>query len=88
VWHLFTVRTAHREELSSFLGEAGISTGRHYPFPPHLCAAYADLGHARGAFPVSEAIADESLSLPLYPGIAANQIEAVCSVIEAFFACR
>jgi len=88
VWHLFTVRTAHREELSSFLGEAGIGTGRHYPCPPHLCPAYAHLGHTRGAFPVSEAIAEESLSLPLYPGIAANQIEAVCSVIEAFFACR
>jgi dTDP-4-amino-4,6-dideoxygalactose transaminase len=88
VWHLFTVRTARREELSSYLGEAGIGTGRHYPCPPHLSPAYAHLGYARGAFPVSEAIADESLSLPLYPGISARQIEAVCSVVEAFFARR
>jgi len=86
VWHLFTVRTAHREELSSFLAEAGIGTGRHYPCPPHLCPAYAHLGHTRGAFPVTEAIANESLSLPLYPGISAQQVEAVCSVVEAFFA--
>jgi dTDP-3-amino-3,4,6-trideoxy-alpha-D-glucose transaminase len=88
VWHLFTVRTAHREELSSFLEAAGIGTGRHYPCPPHLCPAYAHLGHTRGAFPVSEAIASESLSLPLYPGISAHQVEAVCSVVEAFFAGR
>ena len=88
VWHLFTVRTAHREELSSFLGEAGIGTGRHYPCPPHLCPAYAHLGHTRGAFPISEAIASDSLSLPLFPGISARQVEAVCSVVEAFFARR
>jgi dTDP-4-amino-4,6-dideoxygalactose transaminase len=88
VWHLFTVRTAHREELSSYLGEAGIGTGRHYPYPPHLCPAYAHLGHTRGAFPVTEAIASESLSLPIYPGISARQVEAVCSVVEAFFARR
>jgi dTDP-4-amino-4,6-dideoxygalactose transaminase len=88
VWHLFTIRTAHREELSSFLEEAGIATGRHYPCPPHLCPAYADLGYTRGAFPVSEAIASESLSLPLYPGISAHQVHAVCSVVEAFFARR
>jgi dTDP-4-amino-4,6-dideoxygalactose transaminase len=88
VWHLFTVRTAHREELVTFLGEAGIGTGRHYPYPPHLCPAYAHLGYTRGAFPVSEAIARESLSLPLYPGISARQVEAVCSAVEEFFGRR
>jgi dTDP-4-amino-4,6-dideoxygalactose transaminase len=87
-WHLFTVRTAHREELGSFLEKAGIGTGRHYPCPPHLCPAYAHLGYARGAFPVSEAIATMSLSLPLYPGISTRQVEAVCAVVEAFFARR
>jgi dTDP-3-amino-3,4,6-trideoxy-alpha-D-glucose transaminase len=88
VWHLFTVRTAHREELESFLREAGIGTGRHYPCPPHLCPAYTYLGYTRGAFPVTEVIASESLSLPLYPGISTGQVETVCSVIEAFFARR
>jgi len=88
VWHLFTVRTAHRQELESFLREAGIGTGRHYPCPPHLCPAYTYLGYTRGAFPVTEVIASESLSLPLYPGISTRQVETVCSVIEAFFARR
>ena len=84
-WHLFTVRTAHREQLSSFLESAGIGTGRHYPCPPHLCPAYANLGYVRGAFPVSEAIAATSLSLPLYPGISTRQVETVCCVVEAYF---
>jgi dTDP-4-amino-4,6-dideoxygalactose transaminase len=87
-WHLFTVRTSHRKELAQFLGDAGIGTGWHYPCPPHLCPAYEHLGYARGAFRVSEAIADESLSLPLYPGISFRQAEIVCSVVEAFFAGR
>jgi dTDP-4-amino-4,6-dideoxygalactose transaminase len=88
VWHLFTVRTSRREELAQFLADAGIGSGWHYPCPPHLCPAYEHLGYPRGAFRVSEAIAGESLSLPLYPGISPRQVELVCSVVEAFFAGR
>ncbi|MHB8468460.1 MAG: DegT/DnrJ/EryC1/StrS family aminotransferase [Gaiellaceae bacterium] len=85
VWHLFAIRTAHVEELAAFLAERGISTGRHYPEPPHLSAAYAHLGHARGEFPLAEQLADELLSLPLYPGITEAQLAAVMGGVADFF---
>jgi dTDP-4-amino-4,6-dideoxygalactose transaminase len=86
VWHLFTVRTADPAGLAAFLERRGIATGRHYPEPPHLSAAFRDLGSSVGAFPVAEAIAGETLSLPLYPGITEAQIETVVSGVRAYFA--
>jgi dTDP-4-amino-4,6-dideoxygalactose transaminase len=86
VWHLFTVRTADPARLAAFLEQRGIATGRHYPEPPHLSAAFRDLGLRVGAFPTAEAIARETLSLPLYPGITEAQIETVVRGVRAFFA--
>jgi dTDP-3-amino-3,4,6-trideoxy-alpha-D-glucose transaminase len=86
VWHLYVVRTAHREALAGFLAERGISTARHYPEPPHLSQAFARLADGRGSFPVTESLADELLSLPLYPGIRPEQLEAVSDAVHAFFA--
>ncbi len=86
VWHLYTIRTADPEALAGHLGERGIATGRHYPEAPHLSRAFAELGHPRGSFPVAEAVARETLSLPLFPGITDGQVAQVVSAIEAFFA--
>ena len=86
VWHLYVIRTAEPLRLAAFLGERGISTARHYPELPHLSAAYADLGLARGAFPVAEALAAEGLSLPIFPGISESQLEHVCESVRAYFA--
>ena len=86
VWHLYVIRTADPEGLQSFLGERGVATGRHYPEPPHLSAAYADLGHEPGSFPVAEAISREGLSLPMYPGISEEQLASVVDAITAYFA--
>jgi len=69
VWHLYVVRTARREELATFLAARGVATARHYPVPPHLSGAFPGLGNGPGSFPVAEALADELLSLPLFPGI-------------------
>lgn len=85
VWHLFVVRTAHPENLAEFLRGCGVATGRHYPIPIHLTTAYRTLGHTDGSFPVSEAIARECLSLPLYPEITERQIEHVSSSVEEYF---
>jgi dTDP-3-amino-3,4,6-trideoxy-alpha-D-glucose transaminase len=85
VWHLFVVRTAEPERLATFLGERGISVGRHYPQPIHLTAAYAWLGHRRGGFPISERLVSEVISLPLYPGIAEVQLGAVVAAVEEYF---
>jgi dTDP-4-amino-4,6-dideoxygalactose transaminase len=85
VWHLYVIRTADPETLAGFLGERAVATGRHYPEPPHLSAAYAELGHTAGAFPVAEAISREGLSLPMYPGISEAQLTAVVEAISEFF---
>jgi dTDP-4-amino-4,6-dideoxygalactose transaminase len=85
-WHLFVVRSARAEELAESLAERGIATGRHYPQPPHLSPAFAGLGYGRGSFPVTEALAAEVLSLPLFPGISEAQLAAVVEAIGEFFA--
>lgn len=85
VWHLFVIRTADPTKLSSFLGERGIACGRHYPQPIHLTRAYEHLGHRQGSFPVSERLARECLSLPIYPGISEEQLDAVVASIRAYF---
>jgi dTDP-4-amino-4,6-dideoxygalactose transaminase len=86
VWHLYTVRTRAPADLSAFLAERGISTGRHYPAPPHLSDAFEYLGHRNGEFPVAEAIGRETLSLPLYPGIGEAQVTTVADGVRAYFA--
>jgi dTDP-4-amino-4,6-dideoxygalactose transaminase len=85
VWHLFAVRTAHRDELASFLRARGIGIGIHYPEPPHLSEAYAGLGYHPGDFPVTEALAGELLSLPMYPGISDAQLQTVVDSVAAHF---
>jgi dTDP-4-amino-4,6-dideoxygalactose transaminase len=78
------VRTPHRDELQKHLGEAGIGTMIHYPIPPHLQPAYAELSMREGTLPVSERIHREILSLPLWPGMPQGAIEAVCAAVRAF----
>jgi dTDP-4-amino-4,6-dideoxygalactose transaminase len=85
VWHLYVVRTADPGALADFLAERGIGSGRHYPEPPHLSEAYAGLGYRPGAFPVSEALSREALSLPLFPGMTEAQLDAVVDAVKTFF---
>jgi len=85
VWQLYVVRTADPEALSAFLRERAIGTGHHYPDPVHLTQAYARLGYRRGQFPVAEALARECLSLPIFPGIREEQLEAVVHGVRAYF---
>jgi dTDP-4-amino-4,6-dideoxygalactose transaminase len=85
VWHLYPVWTAQPEALAAFLRERGIATGRHYPEPPHLAAAYARFGWRAGQFPVAEDLAAHLLSLPIFPGMTDAQIDAVTRGVEEFF---
>ena len=85
VWHLYEVRTEARDELAVFLREHGVATGLHYPEPPHLSEAYRSLGHVRGDFPVAECLADELISLPIFPGMSVEQAEWVIEQIDEFF---
>ena len=79
------MRTERRDELADHLRANGIGVGLHYPQPAHLSGAYQDLGYGPGSFPVSEALADELASLPIFPGITEEQIARVASVVRAFF---
>jgi len=69
VYHLFVIRVADREQLKDSLAAAGIGTGIHYPIPLHLQKAYATLPYKKGDFPVTERVAAEILSLPMFPGL-------------------
>ncbi len=81
VWHLYVVRVPERDRVLAALHAAGVGAGIHYPTPVHLTGAFDSLGHARGDFPVSEEIAGEILSLPLFPEITEAQQERVVSAL-------
>jgi dTDP-4-amino-4,6-dideoxygalactose transaminase len=84
VWHLYVVRTKQREKLQAHLKDAGIDTLIHYPRPPHLQPAYAELGHSMGAFPIAESMADEVVSLPIGPHVSEEQARYLVDTLTAF----
>jgi dTDP-4-amino-4,6-dideoxygalactose transaminase len=84
VYHLYVVRTEDREGLMAHLGKSGIGTGIHYPIPLHRQKAYEALGYKAGDFPACEKIAEEIVSLPMYPQLAASQQARVVDEIGAF----
>jgi dTDP-4-amino-4,6-dideoxygalactose transaminase len=79
VYHVYAIRTSDRAALQKHLDEAGVQTGIHYPTPVHLQPAYKDLGYRQGEFPHAEAAAREVLSLPMFPGLSAEQQAHVAS---------
>jgi dTDP-4-amino-4,6-dideoxygalactose transaminase len=87
VYHLYVVRvTAHcaleRDVLQSGLNDLGIQTGIHYPIPCHLQPAFQHLGYGAGCFPHAEALSQEILSLPMYPGLSDAEIQRVVDGIK------
>ena len=85
VYHIYMVRTHKRNELQQYLADQGIGTLIHYPVPPHLQQAYKDLQYKRGDFPIAEQIADTCLSMPLWPGMTKDQVDAVAVACKSFF---
>ncbi len=85
VYHLYVIRTAHRDGLQKHLDAQGISTGLHYPIPLHLQRVFAGLGWKEGDFPEAEKAAREMLSLPMYAELEEKQIRYVCDAIRGFF---
>jgi len=80
-WHLFVVRVPHRDRVLQTLHEAGIRAGIHYPIPIHRQGAFNGLEH-RASFPVAERLADEILSLPIFPGISDRDQERVSDALR------
>jgi dTDP-4-amino-4,6-dideoxygalactose transaminase len=88
VYHLFVVRVENRDELVKQLAAAGIGTGIHYPIPLHLQNTYRNLGYESGDFPVSERIASEILSLPMYPQLKLDQQRRVARTLMELVSTR
>jgi dTDP-4-amino-4,6-dideoxygalactose transaminase len=84
VYHLYVVRVQDREALQAHLTEAGIGTGIHYPIPLHLQKAYSHLGYKSGDFPVTERVASEIVSLPMYPQLQVEQQDHVVQKVKEF----
>lgn len=87
VYHLYELRLeskAKRDLLLEFLKEYEIYAGLHYPIPVHLQEAYSDLNYKRGDFPITEATADELISLPMFPDLTDEMVEAVIAAVKEF----
>jgi dTDP-4-amino-4,6-dideoxygalactose transaminase len=86
VYHLYVVLLDERDRVRSSLDRAGVQTGLHYPVPLHLQRAYASLGHRCGDFPVSERVASQALSLPMFPHLTETQVDTVVAVLRTALA--
>lgn len=84
VYHLYVIRSPHRDELLGFLKSKGVDAGIHYPIPLHRQPAYVRLGYADVQLPVSEQAAAEVLSLPMYPELSEDQIRYVADTVKQF----
>ena len=86
VFHVYAIRVpaAKRDPLRQFLSERGIGTGVHYPVPIHMQEASAFLGYRQGDFPVTERLASEVLSLPMYAELTDAQVETVAGAVKEF----
>jgi dTDP-4-amino-4,6-dideoxygalactose transaminase len=84
VWHLFVIRSANRDALARHLRDRGIETLVHYPIPPHLQDAYADMNLERGSLPIAEQLASEVLSLPIGPQLDAESVGYVADAVLSF----
>jgi len=81
IYNNFVIRVDHREALHRSLAEARIGSEVYYPIPLHLMDSFRYLGHAAGAFPESEAAANDSLAIPIYPELTAGMQRRVIEVI-------
>jgi dTDP-4-amino-4,6-dideoxygalactose transaminase len=85
VYHLYVIRVVTgRDALIKHFAQAGIGTGIHYPIPLHLQKAYMTLGYKKGDFPVSEKVAPQIISLPMYPQLGREEQEKVAKVADSF----
>lgn len=84
IYHVYSIRVKKRDALFLELKNKGIGVLIHYPIPVHLQEAYKGLGYKKGDFPLSERIAGEIMSLPIYPHIKETQIKYIANTIIKF----
>jgi dTDP-4-amino-4,6-dideoxygalactose transaminase len=83
VYHLYVVRTRNRDRLAAHLYSRGIVTGMHYPLPVHLQNCYREWGYAETSLPVTEQVAAQILSLPMFPSLTFEQQQRVIAEIQS-----
>ena len=81
-YHQFVVKLSRRDAIKESLAQMGVTTAIHYPWPIHTMSGFSDLNYQHGDLPVTESIANEILSLPIYPELKPTQVEQVCSAIN------
>lgn len=84
-YHQYTLVTDRRDELMKHLNDSGVGSRVYYPVPMHLQPCYKDLGYKEGAFPISERISKQALSVPVYPELTEEKIEYIISTVREFF---
>jgi len=82
VWHLFVIRTGQRTALQQHLAAQGIQTLIHYPIPPHQQQAYAEWNAQ--SYPLTEAMHQEVLSLPMGPTLSEGEALQVAEMVNSF----
>ncbi|GAB5046827.1 DegT/DnrJ/EryC1/StrS family aminotransferase [Thermodesulfovibrio sp. TK110] len=81
VYHLYSIRSSKREKIKETLSNHGIPSVVYYPQPMHLQKAVSFLGYKKGDFPVAESVAEEILSLPMYPELADEEVYEISQII-------
>jgi dTDP-4-amino-4,6-dideoxygalactose transaminase len=85
VFHQYTIRTARRDALATYLAATGIGTAYHYPLPIPAQPLFRELGYDAAAFPAAWAAAREVVSLPCFPELRTDEIDAVIAGVRGFF---
>ena len=81
-YHIYAVRVPHRDRVLQRMAQQGIKCSVHYPVAIHEQKAYSFLGYGPGSFPVAERCAKEFLSLPMFPELQPEQIQAVVTALK------
>jgi dTDP-4-amino-4,6-dideoxygalactose transaminase len=82
VYHLYVVRVKERDRIQSRLREAGIASEIYYPQPPYLAEPCRPLGYHSGDFPEAERASRETLAIPMYPEMDAEQLKTVVNAVK------
>jgi dTDP-4-amino-4,6-dideoxygalactose transaminase len=82
VYHVYAIRVQQRDAVRRHLQEKGVGCAVHYPVPIHLQDACRNLGYSKGAFPIAENLAEEFVSLPMFPELTEEQIEYVAQCVS------
>ena len=83
VYHMYTIHTKSRDQLQKFLKKKGISTGIHYPIPIHKQPVYKKFN--KNKLPITEEIANTTLSIPMFPNLPFIQQKYVIDSINKYF---